>query len=290
MTTRLSYSQLNSWTHCGEQYRLERIVRVPRRPGWALIGGNAVHTLTEEHDLRQLGVALPERTWDEVFEELTVEAEEESGLDRSEFKASGRVSQKWPNKEDAAWWAAEGPAMVRRWVTFRQVTPWEIWTTPNGEPAVELKFELTLLDGEVVIVGYIDRVFEVDGQLVVFDLKSGSRPQPTPRQLGTYALAVRELFDVDVPWGTFWDARKGATSPVHPMGRFTRERLDYQYGAIAHARETGLYLPNPSNMCASCDVRDFCYEVGGDRANEVSAPWEPVRVYQEPTQDKEAAA
>lgn len=43
----LSPSQINTMLTCGEQYRLERVVRVPSRPMWAGIGGSAVHKVTE---------------------------------------------------------------------------------------------------------------------------------------------------------------------------------------------------------------------------------------------------
>ena len=43
-------SQVNSLMTCGEQFRLERVVRVPQRPMWAGIGGSVVHKLTEDLD------------------------------------------------------------------------------------------------------------------------------------------------------------------------------------------------------------------------------------------------
>lgn len=49
----MSPSQINSLLTCGEQYRLERVVRVPSRPMWAGVGGTTVHKLTEELDLEE---------------------------------------------------------------------------------------------------------------------------------------------------------------------------------------------------------------------------------------------
>jgi hypothetical protein len=46
----MSPSQVNSLLTCGEQYRLERVVRVPSRPMWAGVGGSVVHKLTEDLD------------------------------------------------------------------------------------------------------------------------------------------------------------------------------------------------------------------------------------------------
>jgi hypothetical protein len=44
-----SYSQLHSWLECGMAYRLERIDKVPCRPGVWLPAGTAVHRCIEEY-------------------------------------------------------------------------------------------------------------------------------------------------------------------------------------------------------------------------------------------------
>lgn len=46
----LSPSSINTLLTCGEQFRLERVVRVPQRPMWASIGGSTVHKVTEALD------------------------------------------------------------------------------------------------------------------------------------------------------------------------------------------------------------------------------------------------
>ena len=43
----MSPSSINSLLTCGEQFRLEKVVRVPQRPMWAGVGGSTVHTCTE---------------------------------------------------------------------------------------------------------------------------------------------------------------------------------------------------------------------------------------------------
>lgn len=46
----VSYSQFTGWLKCGEQYRLKRIARVKELPGWAGVGGSALHKATEVLD------------------------------------------------------------------------------------------------------------------------------------------------------------------------------------------------------------------------------------------------
>lgn len=49
----VSWSSFESWLRCGKSYELSRIVRVEQRPGWAAIGGSAVHAMTEALDMAQ---------------------------------------------------------------------------------------------------------------------------------------------------------------------------------------------------------------------------------------------
>lgn len=280
MSIRLSYSQLNSLLMCGEQFRLQRIVKVPSRPGWANIGGSAVHEQTEIIDLRAHGVAMPLPSFAETFERLTSEAEESSGFDRSEFRASGRKSAAYPDKENAKFWLAEGPNMVKRWENWTNSSPWNLWITPDGKTAVELEFLMVLGDDgslpeEIEVLGYIDRVYEVDGHLVVVDLKTGASAQQTPRQLGTYKVGLQQVYKniPPVSFGTFFDARKGMTSEVYPLNEYDEYRLTWQYGAVGYMKQNGLYLPNPSTLCSSCGVADLCYERTQGASSKVRPPW-----------------
>lgn len=49
MPAHRSYSQLSHWSECGMRYRLERIDKVPSRPGVWLPAGTAVHRCIEEY-------------------------------------------------------------------------------------------------------------------------------------------------------------------------------------------------------------------------------------------------
>jgi ATP-dependent helicase/DNAse subunit B len=44
----MSYSRMNSILTCGEQFRLERVLKMPSREHWASIGGNAFHSAVEK--------------------------------------------------------------------------------------------------------------------------------------------------------------------------------------------------------------------------------------------------
>lgn len=270
---RLSHSQLTSWASCGERHRLERVLRIPSTPGWALIGGSAVHEATENYDNARLGIETAQPDFREIMERRIAEAEDESGIPRDGFKASGRASKENPNKEDLNWWLAQGPVMLKRWIVFTQNVPWDIWIMPNGKPAIEVEYTLNLAN--VAIRGYVDRVMvDREGNLIVVDLKTGSSKQATPRQLGTYKVGLEDRFPGNVfRYGTFWDARGGTSSPLASLNGYTRARIQWQYGKVRQAKELGIYIANPSMLCGSCGVRDYCYEYTPDADANVQPPW-----------------
>lgn len=272
----LSFSQLNSYARCAEQYRLERVVRVPQRPSWALVGGSAAHAVTERRDLLAHGQE-PDGSLD-FEEEFWAEAtatEERSGFPQAEFRASGRASKQWPNKEDPEWWLYHGPQMVDRWTQYMTRLPHPLWVDPKGNPGIEVPFEYRIGGADLVVRGFIDRVFDLgDGNLVVVDIKTGSAKQPSLRQLGVYRVAMEAKFpDHRVVAGTFWDARTGADSGFQSLDDHTADRLAYQMRALSLARRENLYIASPSNMCVSCSVRDFCYEITPDATTKVRPPW-----------------
>ena len=43
----MSYSRMNSILTCGEQFRLQRKLKMPQREHWASIGGSAFHAVVE---------------------------------------------------------------------------------------------------------------------------------------------------------------------------------------------------------------------------------------------------
>lgn len=253
----LSYSALNTLTSCGERYRLQRGLKISGVPSWAQVGGSAVHSMTEEYD-RDPGEPCDFETH---LHMAVNDQEERSGFPSSEFRATGRASKQYPNKEDRAWWLENGPIFVNNWVTWRQNSPWDL-LVHEGTPAIEVEILLSDLGG-VPNKMYVDRVFVTpDGELVVLDLKTGAR-KPPPFQLGQYKVGLEEGIGISPTWGTYWSARANTTSPAEDLSRFDREWLDELYWRGNQIITQGLFLPSPSLDCDWCDVRDWCRAYGG---------------------------
>lgn len=270
----LSFSQVATYLKCGEQYRLERLMQAPQLPSWALCGGSAVHTATEEWDHSLLGGEVRDDytdLWVKHFTMQVEDTEQRRDVPRSEFRASGRASKDWPDKENEAWWNHRGPEFLANWASWRLNSPWDLWFTPEGVPAIEIAFTINVAG--IAVKGAIDRVFVTgDGVVVPVDLKTGREPDDT-LQLGTYAKAMRDLLKTDAPVATYWMARSGGTTDLHPMGKFTDAYLDLMYGQARKGMEAGIFLPHVTSMCKGCSVRDSCFAVNGKD----SADYSPLR-------------
>lgn len=257
----LSYSSFTSWLDCGERFRLERVMQAPQRTGWWLVGGHAVHKATEDLDL---GLATDPTTafnnaWDDEIESLA-----EQGTDFTDIRAGGRSSKEWPDKENNLWWLANGPAQVADYVTWRDARFAEGWQFANiaGRPAVEVPFHTVL--GDVLVKGYIDRVFINDaGEAVVVDLKSGSSKPNSSLQLGVYALGLADTVGLSPSVGAYYMTRRKELTEMQSLLHYTPEMVGNWFSKAKQAIESEVFLPHVTPMCSSCSVAPYCAAVGG---------------------------
>jgi putative RecB family exonuclease len=268
----ISYSQVNTYLTCSEKYRLEKVVRAPKIPMWAGVGGSAVHAVTEARDRLRFSQEPGGPTdFQEAFDLAIAEEVERSGFPTEEWTVTGRASKEWPDKETEAWWRAKGPSFCDSWDRWQDQAPWQIWVTPEGVPAIEL--ELHPIFGGMPDVLYIDRVMVTnDGELVVVDIKTGSRVPDGTEQLGDYAAGMEQLIGIRPTYGTFWMARKGYNTPSVDLDHHTQAAVDYRYRTARAGMEAGIFIAHPSSLCGSCPVRDACYAMKGKNAH-LYTPW-----------------
>lgn len=191
----------------------------------------------------------------------------------NQIQATGRPSKAYPNGEDEQWWLDHGPGMVENYLKWRDASGWRIWEAPNGEPAIEL----ALLAGvgiDLPIKMFIDRIFvasksgeATSNQLVIVDLKSGARSPISDLQLGVYRVGVLEVFGIRIDWGAYFDARKGEMSPPVNLKRYTPALIGHWFRQQWDAHKAKIFIPNLSNWCRSCSVRDYCTAYGGSNAH-----------------------
>lgn len=262
----LSYSSLTSWLDCGERYRLERVVGVTQSPAWWFLGGSAVHTATELHDIGDAAPAV------DLFHVAWTKERARIDAPDSAFRSGGRrVSKDWPNKENDAWWLHHGPLMVQSWIDWRVNNPqWQILDIAgqsedgrDERPGIEVPFQLAY--GDTQIQGYIDRVMvNTDtGQVSVVDIKSGSRDPASALQLGVYSRGLAQQYGLTATIGAYWMARRGDLGHTHSLLHFTDDRLAAWFGKAKVGIENEVFIPHVTSFCNTCAVAPHCVAVGG---------------------------
>lgn len=283
----VSFSSKNTYTQCGERYRLEVVYKVPTPPGWWNVGGTAAHTLTELYDRRMFDDTVEIPSFEEAFDqELQTVLEKNPTFTEADLKGAKKGT------EGKEFWLRNGPKYVKNYLDWQTRVPWDI-AVIDGLPAIELPLELTLLDG-TPFIAYVDRVYQMrdGGTYVTVDIKSGANKPDTNDQVVDYSTGIEEQFGISVPWGTFINLRSGQHSQLVPTKRGDLEKMTYAYGGFNDLRQAGIFLPNRKKECAWCPVRDYCYAAGGGLANEVPRPWEMGEIvvrapYTEPVPEEE---
>jgi len=160
------------------------------------------------------------------------------------------------NPEDKNWWYINGLEMFKSWITWRATSDWKIWELPDGSPAVELTMNIEL--GGVPIKMTLDRVMVTpNGELVVVDVKTGSRKPDSQLQLGFYAVGVEITYGIRPTLGAYWMARKGVTTEPESLEFYTVDRLTELVTMFDRARKDGIFLPN-FNHCIRCGYKAHC--------------------------------
>lgn len=178
-------------------------------------------------------------------------------VDLTDARVGGRATKANPNKEDAKWWNETGPKFVSGYVAWRKANPnWKIWTAPDGNKAIELGLNPVIAGVPVKMV--IDRVFEVDGQLVVMDLKTSRSVPDSALQLGFYKVGLELQFGIKVKWGTYYMSRGDTISPMVDLDFYTLDKLEYMVENFEKARQSGIFLPNTSNCEYLCGLTEHC--------------------------------
>lgn len=178
-----------------------------------------------------------------------------AGVDLTKARVGGRATKDNPNKEDADFWARKGPEWVKGYIEWRQNNPsWKIWM--NGEvPAIELGLVPEFAGVPVKMV--IDRVFEVNGELVVVDLKTSQSTPSSSLQLGFYRAGLKQVLGIDVKWGAYWMARQSGTNSLIDLSHYDDDKIEYLVAGFDKARKAGIFLPNLNN-CNRCGLVEHC--------------------------------
>ena len=183
--------------------------------------------------------------------------ESKGDVDLTIARIGGRATKVNPNKEDVNFWQSQGPKWVEGYIAWRQLnSDWKIWKAPDGNPGIELA--LTPVVAGVPVKMIIDRVFEVNGQLVICDLKTSQQTPSSSLQLGFYKLGLEQTFGVEVKWGNYYMARGNSTSEMVDLSEYTYDKMEYLIKQFDIARKAQVFLPNTNNCQYMCGLTAHC--------------------------------
>lgn len=203
--------------------------------------------------------------FNQAFDEEKDNDLRKTGVDPSQWRAGGRISKAWPNKEDELWWRTNGPGMVTAYKEWRESTPWAIYITPAGLPAIEL--ELHPVIKGVPVKMFIDRVFITpNGEPVIVDLKTGSRTPDSDLQLGFYRVGLEKVLGIQANLGAYWMSRQGGVTPLADLSRYDEHLIGTMLNDFNRAVENEIFLPHLSSSCKTCGVNRACAAFGGAEA------------------------
>ena len=192
-----------------------------------------------------------QQLWDQAW------LESKGDIDLTNARVGGRATKANPNKEDVNFWQTQGPRWVDGYIAWRKTNPdWKIWTAPDGNPGIELA--LTPVVNGVPVKMIIDRVFEVNGELVIVDLKTSQNTPTSSLQLGFYKLGLEQTFGVDVKWGTYYMSRGNNVSEMVDLSEYTYDKMEYLIMQFDAARKSAIFLPNTNSCQYMCGLTEYC--------------------------------
>jgi putative RecB family exonuclease len=262
----ISFSSRETLQRCARSWFLKYVARAPQMPALWSVGGSAVHETTEHYDLMKAAgkadLFKVKEIWDVYFDAQLAKAR-----DKEENENLWRKSQSEPIDV----WRRQGLEFVQSYIDWRERSPWELWTTPDGEPAIELDISGRLPGCPVEIKAYLDRIFwdPVFKKHHILDLKSGKRPPKNADQFGTYKALVKVKYGLDVDSGVPFMNRKGTLGKPYDLTEFTVEAVGETFGeAWSQVQEylrTGQWPANTGD-CFICDVQSSCAAINGPLA------------------------
>lgn len=262
----LSHSQRETLERCAKSWYLRYMTDAPRRPALWSAGGSAVHEVTEAWDRASMDGELEfwrdiESVWAVAFDAQLAKA-----------RAAEPNENIWARSpsEPIEVWNVNGPAFVRAYIDWRGRSPYEIWTTPDGQPAIELDVSGHLPGCPVEIKAYVDRIFHdpVLDKLIIVDLKTGKRAPKGPEQFAVYGALVKVKYGVQCDTGVPFMNRKATLGRPYDLAEFTPEAVGQVFAETWDKIQAGQFPASgfPS-ACWVCDMGASCAANNGPLAH-----------------------
>jgi putative RecB family exonuclease len=295
----LSPSRAADFKTCPLLFRFRTIDRLPEQPTPDQVRGTLVHAVLErlfdlpsEERTPEAAAALVVPEWErlveqepvlgELFTRVAAEQRAAAAVAREAMAPSGSLAEVPvvldhgeaplfdvpvdPDDEAAQLAAFLGGARQLLDGYFAVEDPRRL------EPAERESLVSTLVDDELLIRGYVDRLdISPDGDLRVVDYKTGGAPRE--------AFEGRALFQLKFYALVLWRTRGVVPRVLRLLYLKDAEILDYSpeaeelerfertlvalSQAVERAKRDRDFRPKPSRLCGWCSYHEFCPEFGG---------------------------
>lgn len=262
--THLSHSSKELFLRCAKSWFLKYLTPAPRSASlWTAIG-SAVHEITEIYDQLEVAGGHPDgfavaKHWENQFG---------AQLEELRRKEPNQNNWRFSPSEPLEVWSTLGPQLVQSWIDWRQRSPYTVWTTPDGQPAIELDVSGILPGCPVEIKGYIDIVMydPVFDQLVIIDKKTSKRPPQEVAQFATYAALLEVKYGKRARLGAAFMNRTGTLARPFELAEHTPEAVGAVFDEAWEQIQAGNFTANPGKACFICDVSSSCFVKNGPLA------------------------
>lgn len=263
----LSHSSRELLLRCAKSWMLKYLTPAPRSASlWTAIG-SAVHEATETWDRVALEIGDPD--WTASQTNSIWEASFGMQLDELRKREPDQTKWRFSPTEPLEVWSTLGPQLVQSWIDWRKRSPYKVWITPDGVPAIELDVSGMLPGCPVEIKGYVDVVFDdpVFDQLIIVDKKTSKKPPATPDQFAVYAALFEVKYGKRPKLGAAFMNRRGTLAKPYELAEFTPEAVGAVFGEAWEQIQAGDFTATPGRACFLCDVSSSCAAVGGPLAD-----------------------
>lgn len=248
-----SVSQRNTYVRCAYKYKLSRLDKVWSRPASWLSQGLAVHAAMEAWELSDRKLSFDELL--DVYRAEFTKSIEEQAIDTPNFEYWFGSGPYGPEQDIERRWDV-GQQQLKALVGYSLAHPEvRVWTTPDGEKAVELEFFVEM--GGVMVKGFIDQIVETPDGLIVRDIKTGAKPGDA-FQLAVYSEAMRIKYGVEINRGDYFMGKTGKPTRHIPITAEDRADVHLAFAELEENLNAGKFPPNPGSICRMCDVATSC--------------------------------
>jgi putative RecB family exonuclease len=248
----LSPSRVESFLSCPMQFRFASIEKLPEPPAIHMTRGSLVHRALELLFTRQPS----ERTT-----EMAIVALDEA---IAEYRTDPDFTDLHLTEPQAAVLFADALELVHKYLEMED-------PTTIRDIGIELRLEAPV--GDLTLRGIIDRLeLDDEGGLVVTDYKTGRAPSANFEQgkmtgIHFYSFLCDALFGQRPSKIRLMYLKTGEVIEATPSAqsvRYVTTRTTAVLKAVEKACITGVFQPRTSNLCGSCNFKQWCPAFGGN--------------------------